>query len=112
MENLKNELKVNKNGQIYDEGYRIVYFYENNEYYVGEYCKTIEGFMIGFADNSPLMDDEDIPEFISVDDLLDRYLEDVNDISAVGLYKITGECIQKKQKTNRKGIKTQKNKWL
>lgn len=102
MENLKNKLKINENGQVYDDGYRIVYFYENNEYYVGEYCKTIEGFMIGFADSNPLMDD-DIPEFISVDDLLDRYLEEMGNVTIVALYKTDGTCIQKKQKLNRKG---------
>lgn len=42
------ELKKNNSGNNYEKGYRIVYFYDNY-YKVGEYCKTIDGFMIGFA---------------------------------------------------------------
>lgn len=81
----------------YDNGYRIVYFYDDH-YFVGEYCKTIEGFMIGFAENNPIMDESDIPKFVSIDDLLDRYLNDVKDATAVALYKIDGTLVLKKER--------------
>ena len=53
----------------YDYGYRIVYFYIDR-YYIGEYCKSIEGFMIGFGDSDPIMEENDISKFVSNDDLL------------------------------------------
>ena len=64
------------------EGYRIVYFYPNDDYYVGPICKTIEGFMIEFCDEYPIMDEEDIPEFKSNDDLLSRYLNNLDDATS------------------------------
>ena len=50
------ELKKNNSGNNYEKGYRIVYFYDNY-YKVGEYCKTIDGFMIGFAKCDSIIDD-------------------------------------------------------
>lgn len=47
------ELKKNNSGNNYEKGYRIVYFYDNY-YKVGEYCRTIDGFMIGFAKCDPV----------------------------------------------------------
>lgn len=87
------ELKKATDGSNYETGYRIVYTY-NDHYSIGEYCKTIEGFMIGFAESSPIIDDDDIPEFISVEDLLNRYLDEMNDITGVSLYQIDGTCVQ------------------
>ncbi len=43
-----NNLKYNKTGNDYETGYRIVYLYKDR-YSIGAYCKTIGGFMIGFA---------------------------------------------------------------
>lgn len=83
------------NGKKYVEGYRIVYFENNNKYSIGAYCKTIEGFMIGFAESDPIIDD-DIPQFISVNDILERCLNLYNDINGVAIYKIDGTCVQKK----------------
>lgn len=95
MELLIEDLKKASDGSEYEIGYRIVYVYDDH-YYIGEYCKTIEGFMIGFAESNPIMNDDDIPEFISTDDLLNRYLEEMNDIIGVSLYQIDGTCIQTK----------------
>ena len=95
MEIIIKDLKLNNHGDEYPEGYRIVYFYDNN-YSIGEYCKTIEGFMIGFAECDPFMDD-DIPEFISIDDMLDRYLKEVPNADSVGIYKTNGILIAKKK---------------
>lgn len=93
---LTEELADAGNGKKYVEGYRIVYFENNNKYSIGAYCKTIEGFMIGFAESDPIIDDDDIPPFISVNDILERCLNLYNDINGVAIYKIDGTCIQKK----------------
>lgn len=67
-------------GKEYDEGYRIVYFEKDNKYSLGTYCKTIEGFMIDFADCDPIIDEDDIPSFTSVDDILNRSLNLYDDV--------------------------------
>lgn len=99
MQIIEKELQCNKHGITYEDGYRIVYFYDDNNYEIGTYCKTVEGFMIGFAECDPIMDEDDIPEFISIDDLLNRYLNEIADIVAVALYKTDGTCLQKKTRT-------------
>ena len=81
-------------GNDYENGYRIVYFYDNN-YKIGEYCKSIEGFMIGFAECDPIIDNDDIPKFISTADLLNRYLKEMNDVVSVAIYDVNGKCIDK-----------------
>ena len=88
------DLRQNSSGVDYENGYRIVYFYDNS-YKVGEYCKSIDGFMIGFADCDPIMDDDDIPKFISTNDLLNRYLKEIDDIVGVAIYDVNGKCIDK-----------------
>lgn len=93
---LPEELVDAENGKKYDEGYRIVYFYDDNNYEIGAYCKTIKGFMLGFAECDPIIDDDDIPPFISIDDILERCLDLYNDINGVAIYNIDGTCIQKK----------------
>ena len=87
------------NGKKYEEGYRIVYFENNDKYSMGAYSKTIEGFMIGFAECDPIMDEDDIPPFISIDDILDRCLNLYDDINSVAIYKTDGTCVSKKDKT-------------
>ncbi len=84
------------NGKKYGGGYRIVYFENNNKYSIGAYCKTIEGFMIGFTECDPIIDEDDIPPFISIDDILERCLNLYNDINGVAIYKTNGTCIKKK----------------
>lgn len=92
------ELKYDKNNQSYDDGYRIVYFYEDGSHSVGEYCKTIEGFMVGFTEFDPIITEDDIPEFISNEDLLEKCLKyDKNAISAA-IYKTNGTLITKLHK--------------
>ena len=88
------------NGRKYGEGYRIVYFENNDKYSMGAYCKTIEGFMIGFAECDPIIDDNDIPPFVSIDDILDRCLNLYDDINGVAIYKTDGTCISKKDRKN------------
>ncbi len=96
MDILPEKLTDAGNGKKYSEGYRIVYFENNNKYSIGAYCKTIEGFMIGFAECDPIIDEDDIPPFISTDDILERCLNLYNDITGVAIYKTDGICIQKK----------------
>lgn len=93
------ELQYNRHGIAYEDGYRIVYFYDDNNYEIGEYCKTIEGFMTGFTECDPIICEDDIPAFISIDDLLNKYLNEITDIAAVALYKTDVTCIQKKTRT-------------
>lgn len=90
----KSEFGINC-GQ-YQDGYRIVYFYSDNTYSVGTFSGNIEGFMMDFVEIEPIMDEDDIPEFISVEDLLNRYLNEMDDIVAVALYKTDGTCLEKK----------------
>lgn len=89
------ELKLGRNNNIFEDGYRIVYFYENGNYSIGEFCKTIEGFMIGFAESNPILDEDDIPKFISTKDLLNRCLKYDKEAVSVAIYKIDGVLIDK-----------------
>lgn len=95
MEILTNELIDNGNGGKYEDGYRLVYFNEDS-YTIGAYCKTIEGFMIGLADCDPIIDESDIPPFISNDDLLNRCLGLLPSATSVAIYSTNGTCIQRK----------------
>jgi hypothetical protein len=81
------------------DGYRLVYFKSDGTYSIGAYCKTIEGFMIGFAPCYPINDEGDIPPFISIDDLLERSLEFVSAVESVAIYKTDGTLIAKKDRT-------------
>lgn len=89
------------NTKEYSDGYRIVYFYED-KYYVGEYCKTIEGFMIGFAECDPIITEDDIPIFVSNEDLLDRCLNSVPDSTGAAIYKLNGTCVASKTRKEKK----------
>ncbi len=86
------ELQFNNHGEKYPDGYRIVYFYHDH-YLVGEYCKTIEGFMIGLSDCNPILDETDIPNFISIEDLLVKSLIRANNAERIALYKTDGTYI-------------------
>ena len=46
--------------------------------------------MTGFKESDPIICEDDIPVFISIDDLLNRYLYEITDIAAVALYKTDG----------------------
>lgn len=93
------------NGKKYGKGYRIVYFENDDKYSMGAYCKTIEGFMIGLAECDPIIDEDDIPPFISIDDMLDRCLNLYDDANGVAIYKTDGTCIQKKDRDDIKYLK-------
>lgn len=101
-----NELRTFKQSKDWynehGDGYRIVYFYPNGTYYIGAISKAIEGFMINFCDEYPIMDEEDIPKFKSNDDLLDRYLQSLKDTSSVAIYKTDGTCVAKKDREIKK----------
>lgn len=87
-------------GKKYDEGYRIVYFEKDDRYSLGAYCKTIEEFMLGFADCDPIIDEDDIPPFISVDDILNRSLNLYDDVIRVSIYKTDGMLVATKGRKN------------
>lgn len=97
------ELRIGNNTK-YDEGYRLVYFFDDENYSIGAYCKTIEGFMIGLAESDPIIDEDDIPEFVSNKDLLCRCLKLVPNAKKIALYNVNGnliECLE-----NNKVVKT------
>ena len=98
IDDLKYKSKYGINYGQYQDGYRIVYFYPDNTYKVGTFCGNIEGFMMDFVEVEPIEDESDIPDFISIDDLLSRYLSDVKDACAVAIYKTDGTCISKKDR--------------
>ena len=54
--------------------------------------------MIEFCDEYPIIDKKDIPKFKSNNDLLSRYLDSFDDISAVAVYSTNGTCIAKKER--------------
>ena len=89
------ELKLDCNDNPYDDGYRIVYFYEDGSYNIGEYCKTIEGFMIGLAECDPIIDEDDIPKYVSNEDLLRRSLSFDNKAISAAIYKTDGTLVDK-----------------
>ena len=98
----KEELIYDHNYVVTDKGYRIVYFYPDNSYYISSWSENISGFMFHFCDSYPVCNEDEIPKFISNDDLLSRYLNDIPEISAVALYKVDGTCIEKKERQKHK----------
>lgn len=58
--------------------------------------------MIDFVPFEPILDDDDIPPFVSVEDVLNRYLKLYDAISGVAIYKIDGSLIAKKEKNSKK----------
>ena len=95
----KEELIYDYNTVVVTEGYRIVYFYPNGNYYIGTYAKKIEDFMIEFCESYPIMCEEDIPKFESTDDILHRCLINIKDINKVAIYDVNGKLIAKKERT-------------
>lgn len=80
---------------IYNVEYRVVFFYED-KYQVGSWVSDIENFMYDFVEVAPLESDEDIPKFISIDDILDRWLKRDKKLIKVAIYSIEGELIKEK----------------
>ena len=56
--------------------------------------------MIGFADSDPIIDEDDIPSFISVDDILNRSLNLYDDVIRVSIYKTDGMLVATKERKN------------
>ena len=56
--------------------------------------------MLGFADCDPIIDEDDIPSFISVDDILNRSLNLYDDVIRVSIYKTDGTLIATKERKN------------
>ena len=52
----------------------------------------------------PIIDEDDIPKFVSTKDLLNRYLESIKDIEGVALYNVDGTCIDKLYRQNIKTL--------
>lgn len=88
------ELRIGNN-TTYDEGYRLVYYFDDENYSIGAYCKAIEGFMIGLAKSDPIIDENDIPEFVSNNDLLSRCLKFVPNAKKIALYNVNGTLIER-----------------
>lgn len=95
----KEELIYDYNTIVVDEGYRLVYFYPDGTYQIGTYAQKIEDFMFDFCEFYPVMDEEDIPEFKSIDDILQRCLINLKDINEVAIYDVYGDLIAKKERT-------------
>ncbi len=100
-----NDREVYKEELIYDyndftakDGYRLVYFYPDNRHETGAYTLKIEGFMYEFTDFDPIIDESDIPLYISIEDILDRSLKLYTDISAVAIYKTDGTLVVRKDR--------------
>ncbi len=100
-----NDREVYKEELIYDyndftakDGYRLVYFKNNGEYFVGLYSENIEGFMMEFIGNVPITDETDIPPFISIEDILDRILNSYDIVNAAAIYKVDGTLIARKDR--------------
>ncbi len=100
VEELKYKSEYGINYGEYQEGYRIVIFFPDNSYKVQTFSGCIEGFMIDFVEVEPIEDESDIPPFISIDDLLSRYLNDLKDISAVAIYKVDGTLVAIKDRNS------------
>ena len=95
----KEELIYDYNTLVVTEGYRLVYFYPNGNYYIGTYAKKIEDFMIEFCEFYPIIDEEDIPKFESIDDILHRCLINIKNIREVAIYDVNGNLVAKKERT-------------
>lgn len=81
----------------YDRGYRVVFFYED-KYQVGSWVSDIENFMYDFVKVEPIENDKDIPKFISIDDILDRWIKEDKRLTKVAIYSVKGKLIQEKIK--------------
>lgn len=95
---LKYKSEFGINSGKYQEGYRIVYFYPDGTYKVGIFSGTIEDFMMNFAAKEPIEGKDNIPPFTSVNNILDRFLNRLDNTSAVAIYKTDGTCIAQKER--------------
>lgn len=98
-----NDTVVYKEELIYDynyvtvkDGFRIVYLYNDGTYKLGVGAKNIEDFMKEFTPYEPIDELCEIPPFISVEDLLNRFLIDCPSVDGIALYKVDGTLIEEK----------------
>ncbi len=96
----KEELIYDYNTMFVNEGYRLVYFYHDGTYQIGTYAKKIEDFMLDFCESYPIIDNEDIPKFKSIEDIFKRCLLNMKDINEVAIYDVSGNLIAKKARNN------------
>lgn len=54
--------------------------------------------MLGFSDIDPIIDLEDVPKFISIEDILERSLAMFPDVSKVAIYKTDGTLVAMKDR--------------
>ena len=78
------------------DGYRLVYYYKDGSYKIGDYSPSLELYMEDFAPYEPIDELCEIPEFVSVDDLLERYLKAYNFMDGIALYKVDGTLLGEK----------------
>lgn len=81
---------------IYDDGYRLVYFYDDT-YRVGCWVSDIKNFMYEFVEVAPIESDDDIPKFISIDDILNRCIRRDEKLIKVAIYTVSGELIKERE---------------
>ena len=96
----KEELIYDYNSVTVNDGFRIVYLYNDGTYKLGVGAKNIEDFMKEFTPYEPIDELCENPPFISVKDLLNRYLEECQGIDGVALYNIDGTLIDQKNRIN------------
>lgn len=91
----KDDLMYYKDYVTYNDGYRIVYYYEKyHEAPRGLYAKNIEDFIELFKDNSI--------KCKSIDDILSLFSSDNKKALGVAIYKVDGSLIAKKEKNSKK----------
>lgn len=54
--------------------------------------------MYDFVEVEPIDNDDDIPKFISTDDILERWIKKDKKVTKVAIYSIDGKLIQEKNK--------------
>ena len=55
--------------------------------------------MIKFCELYPIIDENDIPKFESIDDILHRCLINIKNIREVAIYDVNGNLVAKKERT-------------
>lgn len=76
--------------RILGSGYRIVFYFDDGTYKIGPYAKRVEDFMIGFYEKDEINKNMNLENFITIDELLETYLENFPAVEAVELYSTEG----------------------
>ena len=87
------------NEQTYKEGYRIVYFYDDNKYEIGAYSNSLENFMYEFSNAEETPFDSSLPDFISTSDLLKKLLDSNENARSIAIYNIDGTLVDEEPNT-------------